>query len=160
MPIIVGSPRSGTTLLRLMLDAHPDLAIPPETGFLTLGPSLTGRGDSLHQRFRAAVTRHPADAPAWGDGCIGDQRLAAGGTILARQRPRRETTGRFVSALPVSREEHLRQQAATMLPLDQSRVGGSSESLTSLEAREFESIAGDALRTFGYPSAACQRNEV
>lgn len=34
IPFIVGMPRSGTTLLRLMLDAHPDLAIPPETGFI------------------------------------------------------------------------------------------------------------------------------
>ena len=32
-PFIVGVMRSGTTLLRLMLDAHPDLAIPPETHF-------------------------------------------------------------------------------------------------------------------------------
>ena len=34
MPFIVGAPRSGTTLLRFMLDSHPDIAIPPETGFL------------------------------------------------------------------------------------------------------------------------------
>lgn len=34
MPIIVGVPRSGTTLLRMMLDAHQDLAIPPETHFV------------------------------------------------------------------------------------------------------------------------------
>jgi hypothetical protein len=33
-PFIVGVARSGTTLLRLMLDAHPELAIPPETHFL------------------------------------------------------------------------------------------------------------------------------
>lgn len=33
-PFVVGYGRSGTTLLRLMLDAHPDLAIPPETGFV------------------------------------------------------------------------------------------------------------------------------
>ena len=33
-PFIVGMPRSGTTLLRLMLDAHPAMAIPPETHFL------------------------------------------------------------------------------------------------------------------------------
>src|SRR3954468_18521703 len=33
-PFVVGVPRSGTTLLRLMLDAHPQLAIPPETHFL------------------------------------------------------------------------------------------------------------------------------
>ena len=31
MPIIVGVLRSGTTSLRLMLDAHQELAIPPET---------------------------------------------------------------------------------------------------------------------------------
>ena len=33
-PFVVGASRSGTTLLRLMLDAHPDLAIPPETHFV------------------------------------------------------------------------------------------------------------------------------
>jgi hypothetical protein len=33
-PFVVGVSRSGTTLLRLMLDAHPDLAIPPETQFV------------------------------------------------------------------------------------------------------------------------------
>jgi sulfotransferase family protein len=34
MPFIVGSGRCGTTLLRMMLDTHPDLAIPPETHFI------------------------------------------------------------------------------------------------------------------------------
>jgi hypothetical protein len=33
-PFVVGVGRSGTTLLRLMLDAHPQLAIGPETQFL------------------------------------------------------------------------------------------------------------------------------
>jgi hypothetical protein len=33
IPFVVGVMRSGTTLLRLMLDAHPDLAIPAETRF-------------------------------------------------------------------------------------------------------------------------------
>jgi hypothetical protein len=33
-PFIVGMTRSGTTLLRLMLDSHPALAIPPETHFV------------------------------------------------------------------------------------------------------------------------------
>ena len=34
VPFIVGVGRSGTTMLRLMLDAHPELAIPPETHFV------------------------------------------------------------------------------------------------------------------------------
>jgi hypothetical protein len=33
-PFVVGVGRSGTTLLRMMLDAHPRLAIPPETHFV------------------------------------------------------------------------------------------------------------------------------
>jgi hypothetical protein len=32
-PFVVGCNRSGTTLLRAMLDAHPDLAVPPEAYF-------------------------------------------------------------------------------------------------------------------------------
>jgi sulfotransferase family protein len=32
-PFVIGATRSGTTLLRLMLDAHPDVAIPSETHF-------------------------------------------------------------------------------------------------------------------------------
>lgn len=38
VPFIVGVMRSGTTLLRLMLDAHPNLAIPSETRFF---PAIT-----------------------------------------------------------------------------------------------------------------------
>jgi len=33
-PFVVGLTRSGTTLLRMMLDAHPELTIPPETHFV------------------------------------------------------------------------------------------------------------------------------
>jgi hypothetical protein len=67
MPIIVGAPRSGTTLLRFMLDAHPDLAIPPETGFLTVGPTLKGSGDKLRRRFFESVTQFEPTTPAWPD---------------------------------------------------------------------------------------------
>jgi hypothetical protein len=33
-PFVVGLTRSGTTLLRMMLDAHPELTVPPETHFV------------------------------------------------------------------------------------------------------------------------------
>jgi hypothetical protein len=67
MPVIVGSPRSGTTLLRFMLDAHPDMAIPPETGFLPGVANLTDAGDALRDAFFRLVTTTPAEAPAWAD---------------------------------------------------------------------------------------------
>ncbi|MBC7933396.1 MAG: sulfotransferase [Rubrivivax sp.] len=67
MPIIVGSPRSGTTLLRLMLDSHPELAIPPETGFLSLGSKFKGREDKLRERFFHALINHPQPLPVWPD---------------------------------------------------------------------------------------------
>ncbi|MEW6212782.1 MAG: sulfotransferase [Acidobacteriota bacterium] len=64
VPIIVSAPRSGTTLLRLMLDSHPLLAIPPETGFLPLCSRLP---DANRETFFQTVTNYPPDAPAWGD---------------------------------------------------------------------------------------------
>ena len=72
MPIIVGVPRSGTTLLRFMLDAHPEMAIPPETGFLLLAPQLLAQGDVLRQRFFEAVIDYPPEAPVWRDFGIAD----------------------------------------------------------------------------------------
>ena len=33
-PFVVGMNRSGTTLVRMMLDSHPELTIPPETHFV------------------------------------------------------------------------------------------------------------------------------
>jgi Sulfotransferase family len=68
MPVIVGAPRSGTTLLRLMLDAHPQLAIPPETGFLTLASALRSAGQPLQTEvFVEAITSFPPAMPGWPD---------------------------------------------------------------------------------------------
>lgn len=67
MPIVVGAPRSGTTLLRLMLDSHRELAIPPETGFLSTARRLRGSGDGLRERFFHTVTTFPQQAPVWAD---------------------------------------------------------------------------------------------
>jgi hypothetical protein len=62
-PFIVGASRSGTTLLRLMLDAHPWIAIPAETHFyqavLAIDP---GRVDWLDAVIAAIVGSH-----TWGD---------------------------------------------------------------------------------------------
>ena len=64
-PFVVGAPRSGTTLLRLMLDAHPELAIPPETYFVPKAAKQWRRIERLRQRsanprerFYEAVTGH------------------------------------------------------------------------------------------------------
>jgi hypothetical protein len=54
----VGVARSGTTLLRLQLDAHPELAIPPETGFGVLVGRRLGRDDLLDELVAL---------PTWGD---------------------------------------------------------------------------------------------
>jgi hypothetical protein len=58
VPFVVGLGRSGTTLLRLMLDAHPQMAVPPETGFI---PRVAGlEGERLRNRFFRVMTRQPA----------------------------------------------------------------------------------------------------
>lgn len=68
MPIIVGAPRSGTTLLRLMLDAHTDLAIPPETGFLATDQTFLHR--LSRQEFADFIEQFPPGVPGWQDFCI------------------------------------------------------------------------------------------
>jgi sulfotransferase family protein len=69
-PVIVGAPRSGTTLLRLMLDSHSQLAIPPETGFIPGCARLSGSGAQLRETFIRWITNFPADAPGWADYAI------------------------------------------------------------------------------------------
>ncbi|MFL6229427.1 MAG: sulfotransferase family protein [Pyrinomonadaceae bacterium] len=64
-PFIVGVPRSGTTLLRLMCDAHPELSIPPEMGFIPAAEGLR-RGRGLRQAFFEVVT----SMPSWEDANI------------------------------------------------------------------------------------------
>jgi hypothetical protein len=59
-PFIVGVGRSGTTLLRLMLDAHPDLAIPAETHFVPALIEVAGRTGDPDR-----VLEVLADAETW-----------------------------------------------------------------------------------------------
>ena len=56
-PFIVGVGRSGTTLLRLMLDSHPELAIPPETGFAPEVVRACRAGAARRRRAGRAAAR-------------------------------------------------------------------------------------------------------
>lgn len=76
MPVVVGAPRSGTTLLRLMLDAHPDLAIPPETSFLAAVSALGQSDGDLRARFLETITAYPPGAPNWQDFGLAREALA------------------------------------------------------------------------------------
>lgn len=68
VPFLIAMPRSGTTLLRLMLDAHPELAIPPETDFV---PRVLGTGASAESFLRAVV-----DHWRWPDLGLDEEELA------------------------------------------------------------------------------------
>ncbi|HSF41091.1 MAG TPA: sulfotransferase [Thermoanaerobaculia bacterium] len=56
MPFVVGVARSGTTLLRLMLDAHPELAIPHETHFI---PAVLREPQAGRESFFRRLTEFP-----------------------------------------------------------------------------------------------------
>ncbi len=83
-PFIVGVGRSGTTLLRLMLDAHPDMAIPPETYFV---PSLirTARRErpAPAESLLHAITTD--DHHRWGDFGLEERELL--GRLEAIEKP-------------------------------------------------------------------------
>ena len=61
VPFIVGMGRSGTTLLRMMLDAHSTLAIPPETYF------FRGAESSFEKRGAEGLVEEMIQSPAWPD---------------------------------------------------------------------------------------------
>lgn len=57
-PLIVGAPRSGTTLLRMMVDSHPEAAIPSETVFLPAAIKASLASDRPAEAFVAAMYSH------------------------------------------------------------------------------------------------------
>lgn len=63
MPFIVGLGRSGTTLLRMMLDAHVELAIPPEQGFIPKVSDMDEERKKPRRAFFKVVTKRLA----WND---------------------------------------------------------------------------------------------
>lgn len=80
-PVIVGCPRSGTSLLAVMLDAHPALAMPPETAFLKHVVTLDGAAPGAARRFVDIVLADRSPISNWSDfGLDGDdyaRRVAA-----------------------------------------------------------------------------------
>lgn len=62
MPFVVGLGRSGTTLLRMMLDAYEELAIPPEQGFIPRVSDLEAKKNP-----RRAFLRIVTGRLAWND---------------------------------------------------------------------------------------------
>ena len=62
-PFVVGVNRSGTTLLRMMLDAHPDLTVPPETHFVPDLISAAESGSATPEALLETITSQRE----WGD---------------------------------------------------------------------------------------------
>jgi hypothetical protein len=77
MPVITGCPRSGTSLLAVMLDSHTLVAMPPETALLTQLGQLTGAGDALRRSFFELVTCDRARVSNWSDLGLDKAALAA-----------------------------------------------------------------------------------
>jgi hypothetical protein len=98
VPFIVGVTRSGTTLLRLMLDAHPDLAIPPETHFVPSLIKATRKKGVSPDEAHGIVTGHRQ----WGDFNLDSAELLKRYCELDRIDP--ETTIRAFFELYAERE--------------------------------------------------------
>src|SRR5687767_1610349 len=63
VPFVVGVGRSGTTLLRLMLDAHPEMAVPPETAFVPKLIDAAREEDATPESLAEVLVTHRR----WGD---------------------------------------------------------------------------------------------
>lgn len=98
VPFIVGVTRSGTTLLRLMLDSHPDLAIPPETQFLPSLIKTTRKGGATCEQAHGVVAGHRQ----WGDFNLDSSELLRRYCALETINP--ETTIRTFFELYAERE--------------------------------------------------------
>jgi sulfotransferase family protein len=70
-PFVVGVNRSGTTLLRMMLDAHPELTIPPETHFVPELIEAAEERGATPESLLATITRQRE----WGDFGLSEEEL-------------------------------------------------------------------------------------
>lgn len=67
MPVIVGCPRSGTSLLAVMLDSHSQIAVPPETAFLTPMQRFSDAMVDSRRDFFSLVTQNSFGTSNWDD---------------------------------------------------------------------------------------------
>ncbi len=82
-PFVVGLTRSGTTLLRMMLDAHGELTIPPETHFVPdLIKAAKEPGAELDSVLETLTTNR-----TWGDFGIDEQSMRERLATALRERP-------------------------------------------------------------------------
>jgi len=70
-PFVVGVNRSGTTLLRVMLDAPPELTFPPETHFVPELIEATEGRDATPEALLATITKQRE----WGDFGLTEEEL-------------------------------------------------------------------------------------
>ena len=82
---LVGCPRSGTTMLRLMLDAHPSLAIPPESHFIPLVARVRSRYEAGDAFDAERMARDVAKTLRFADWQLPPEAVFA---EIARSRPR------------------------------------------------------------------------
>jgi Sulfotransferase family len=80
---VVGMNRSGTTLLRMMLDAHPQLTIPPETHFVPDVIKACREDGATPEDALAAMK----SAREWGDFGFSDEEMLARLRALPKLRP-------------------------------------------------------------------------
>jgi Sulfotransferase family len=97
VPFVVGMNRSGTTLLRMMLDAHPQLTIPPETHFVPALIKACRQPGATPETALAAMK----SAREWGDFGFSDAEM------LERLRRKRLKPG---AAVRTFYEAYLEQQ--------------------------------------------------
>jgi len=83
IPFVVGMNRSGTTLLRMMLDAHPDLTIPPETHFVPDLIKAARQDDATPESALEAMK----SAREWGDFGFSDEEMLGRLRALPKIKP-------------------------------------------------------------------------
>jgi Sulfotransferase family len=66
-PIVVGCVRSGTTMLRAMLDSHSALAVPPESYFVAMAVALADRYETANGVDQEALLRAVVQDPSFGE---------------------------------------------------------------------------------------------